>query len=86
VRRPIRSHQNRATGHAFAADQADLDAPATGTAGDNRREPGFEKVHVVNRLVGLLQARAQWQIDPLEIGLEEQEVLRREAGQQTIRD
>ena len=56
VLRPIASQHDCQAGHAFAADDADLDAGLARAVGDDGRKAGFDEIDVVDALPAGLRA------------------------------
>ena len=81
---PIASQHDRQAGHAFAPDDADLDAGLVGAVGDYGGEPGFDEIDLVDPLPAGFERFPHRKIDSLEMRLQQREILPRKARQNPI--
>ena len=81
---PIASQHDCQTGHAFAADDADLDAGLGSSVGDDGRKPGFDEIDLVDALPAGFKRLPDRKINRFEMRFEQREVLTRKARQNPI--
>src|SRR4051812_41505074 len=70
--------------HAIPTDDAHLDPAAAGGARDNRNDGVLRKDDVLDRLVRFDDCIAPLQFDPLKMGLEQGQIVRRERLPQVV--
>ena len=71
VLRAIVPHDDGQPGHAFATDDADLDARLACAVGDNGRKPGFDEVDLVDALPTGFERLPDRKVDGFEVRFEQ---------------
>jgi hypothetical protein len=77
MRGALDPQQHRQAGHAFAADDTDLDARLVGPIGDHGSKPALGEIDMVDTFLARLEDPAHRQIDGLQVRLEKAEILAR---------
>jgi hypothetical protein len=81
---PIASQHYCQAGHAFAADDADLDARLARGVCDDGRKPRFDEIDLVDALPAGFERLPHRKIDGFEMRLEQREIFTRKARQNPI--
>src|SRR5436190_5759700 len=75
---PIASEHDCQAGHAFAADDADLDARFARAVCDDGRKPGFDEIDLVDALPASFERLPHRKIDGFQMRLKQREILTRQ--------
>ena len=84
VRCPFAAKHDRQASHALAADDADLDARFVVFTGNHGGKTGFDEIDLIDAFLARLELLSDREIDGSEVGLEQPEVIGREAGENTV--
>src|SRR5689334_9854052 len=71
---PMASQHDCETGHAFAADDADLNARLRGAVCDHRGEARFDEIDLLNALFSSLQRLSHGEINCFEMRFEQRKI------------
>ena len=83
LRTVVSQHDGQAR-HAFAPDDADLDAGLARAVGNHGGEAGFDEVDVLDALLALLERLPRGKINSFQVRFEQSEVFARKARQNAI--
>ena len=81
---PIASKHDCQPSHAFAADDADLDARLARAVCDDGRKPGFDEIDLFDALPAGFERLPHRKIDGFQMRLKQREILTRKARQNPI--
>src|SRR3954452_15231731 len=84
MRRAVAAEDYRQTGHALAADEADLDAGFAASFRDHGGKAGLDEIDVVDSSFARLEHLLHWKVEGFQVWLQQVEVLARKARKDAI--